>query len=92
MIENYRVIRKELENWSPAMADKGELIIFSKADLIDPEQLEEMRKIFEKATKKKVALTISAGAYIRVDELKDLLISEIPAIVSGHEDTPSVSE
>lgn len=92
MIEHYRTIRKELENWSPAMADKGELIIFSKADLIDPEQLQEMRKIFEKATKKKVALTISAGAYIRVDELKDLLISEIPAIVSGPEDTPSASE
>ncbi len=86
MIENYRTIRKELENWSPAMVEKRELIIFSKADICDPEQLEEMRKIFEKATKKKVALTISAGAYIRVEELKDLLISEIPAIVAASQD------
>jgi GTP-binding protein len=78
MIENYRVIRKELENWNAEMADKDELIIFSKAELVDPEQLEEMVKIFEKATKKKVDLTISAGAYIRIDELKDLLIQRIP--------------
>lgn len=78
MIENYRVIRKELENWNPEMANKDELIVFSKAELVDPEQLEEMVKIFEKATKKKVDLTISAGAFIRIDELKDLLIQRIP--------------
>ncbi|MBC7503572.1 GTPase ObgE [Candidatus Gracilibacteria bacterium] len=78
MIENYRVIRKELENWNPEMANKEELIIFSKAELVDPEQLEEMVKIFEKSTGKKVDLTISAGAFIRIDELKDLLIQRIP--------------
>jgi hypothetical protein len=40
--------------------------------------LEEMRGTFEKATGKKVALTISAGAYIRIDALKDFLIESIP--------------
>ncbi|MBP9780008.1 DUF1967 domain-containing protein, partial [Candidatus Gracilibacteria bacterium] len=40
--------------------------------------LEEMKKVFEKATKKKVALTLSAGAYIRIDELKNLLLLRIP--------------
>ncbi len=78
MIENYRVIRRELENWNESMAHKDELIIFSKAELVDPEQLEEMVKIFEKSTGKKVDLTISAGAYIRIDELKDLLLQRIP--------------
>ncbi len=78
MITSYRTIRKELESWNKKMAEKEELIIFSKADIIDPEMLEEMKKAFEKATKKKVALTISAGAYIRTDELKDLLITIIP--------------
>ncbi len=78
MIENYRVIRKELENWSTEMAEKQELIIFSKADIIDPEMLEEMKSTFEKATGKKVNLTLSAGAYIRIDELKDALITIIP--------------
>ncbi len=94
IIENYRTIRKELENWSPSMIEKDELIVLSKADIIDPDQLEEMRKIFEKATQKKVALTISAGAYIRVDELKDLLIERIPpteSMISGIvEDTDGI--
>jgi len=39
-----------------------------------------MKKDFEQATGKKVALTISAGAYIRVEELKNLLIERIPSI------------
>ena len=60
MVASYRTIRKELENWSDKMAEKEELIIFSKADIIDAEMLEEMQKYFEKETGKKVALTISA--------------------------------
>lgn len=78
MIENYTTIRKELENWSEEMKNKEELIILSKADICDSEMLEEMKKVFEKATKKKVALTLSAGAYIRIDELKNLLLLRIP--------------
>ncbi len=78
IVENYQVIRGELEKWSPEMAEKDEIIVLSKADIIDPEMLEEMSKYFEKKTGKKVALTLSAGAYIRVDELKDLLIKKIP--------------
>jgi GTPase involved in cell partitioning and DNA repair len=80
MIENYKTIRKELENWSESMTSKDELIIMSKADICDSEMLEEMKKDFEQATGKKVALTISAGAYIRVEELKNLLIERIPSI------------
>jgi len=82
MIENYRTIRKELESWSESMIAKDELIVMSKADICDPEMLTEMQKNFEKTTGKKVALTISAGAYIRVEELKDLLIERIPSIKS----------
>ncbi len=78
MIANYRIIRKELENWNADMADKDELIVFSKAELVDADQLNEMVSIFEKETGKKVDLTISAGAFIRIDELKDLLLQRIP--------------
>lgn len=78
VISAYKTIRKELENWSEEMANKEELIIFSKADLIDPEHLEEIVALFEKEIGKKVALTISAGAFIRTDELKDLLIEKVP--------------
>lgn len=78
MIENYRIIRKELENWNEQMANKEEIIVFSKAELVDTEQLDEMVRIFEKEVGKKVDITISAGAYIRINELKDLLIQKIP--------------
>lgn len=89
IINNYRIIRKELENWNEQMAKKEELIIFSKAELVDTEQLEEMVKIFEKETGKKVSLTISAGAYIRIDELRDLLIQRIP---DTRKEAPTVIE
>ncbi len=78
IITNYTTIRHELESWSPSMSEKDELIIFSKADIIDAEHLTEMVAFFEKKTGKKVAMTLSAGAYIRIDALKDLLITLIP--------------
>lgn len=78
VIHAYKTIRKELENWSEQMAKKDELIVFSKADIIDAEQLDEIVGIFEKETGKKVNLTISAGAFIRTDELKDMLIEKVP--------------
>jgi GTP-binding protein len=92
IVSNYQTIRKELEKWSPEMAAKEELIILSKADIIDPEQLEEMQKYFEKKTGKKVTLTLSAGAYIRVDELKDLLISKLETRNSKLEETGNIAD
>jgi len=90
LIENYQTIRKELEAWSTDMGNKQEFIILTKADIIDPEQLEEMRKDFEKATKKKVLLTLSAGAYIRIEDLKDILIDEIPE--NKREEVPLIED
>lgn len=78
LVQNYQTIRRELETWSSEMAEKEELIVFSKADIIDSEHLEEMVQFFEQKTGKKVTLTISAGAFIRTDELKDILIEKIP--------------
>lgn len=91
VIANYQTIRHELENWSQNMAAKEELIIFSKADIIDAEHLEEIVQIFEQKTGKKVALTISAGAFTRTDELKDLLIEKIPE-KTWDEEVENISE
>lgn len=60
MIENYKIIRTELEKWSEEMSKKQELIIFSKSELVDPDHLNEIVRYFEKKTGKTVALTISA--------------------------------
>lgn len=93
LVENYRVIRNELETWNEAMKDKKEIIVFSKADICDAEMLEETAQYFEKETGKKVALTISAWAYIRIDELKDLIIKEVPEKVRVEEgaDAPKLT-
>lgn len=60
------------------LLDKPEIIILSKSELIDPDHLLKIQQYFEKATRKKIDLSISAGAYIRLDELKDMLIQRIP--------------
>ena len=78
MVSAYRIIRTELEKWSDSMWSKKELIIFSKADICDPEMLEEMVKYFEAKTGQRVTLTISAWAYIRIDTLQDILLENIP--------------
>lgn len=91
IIEEYLTIRKEIEKWDAFQAENNEnndlrtnlserkeIIILSKADLIDADHMQEMREIFEKKTGKKVALLISAGAFMNIEELKDLLIEETP--------------
>ena len=69
IVENYTTIRSELEKWSSEMAEKEELILLSKKDIVDPEMLDEMKAYFEKKTGKKIFLSISAGAYLGIDEL-----------------------
>lgn len=94
VIQNYETIRRELENWGQSMAEKEEIIVFSKADIVDAEHLAEIAAFFEKKTKKRVAMTISAGAFIRIDDLKNLLIERIPERPKTLEATeaPSVSK
>jgi GTP-binding protein len=37
-VENYRMIRRELLEFSAELAEKPELIVLNKIDLIDPEE------------------------------------------------------
>ena len=37
-VDNYRTIREELMAFSPALAEKPELVVLSKVDLVDPEE------------------------------------------------------
>lgn len=52
-IEDYKTIRRELEKYSPALAEKPEIIAFSKIDTLagDKELLEMVTKNFEKETR-----------------------------------------
>lgn len=78
IIENYKAIRKELEAFSEGLGKKDEIIILSKLDLINPdEQAAKIKALTKKFPKKKV-LAMSAGAFIGVEEFKDLLIELVP--------------
>lgn len=78
MIENYNIIRNELESWSDMMKQKKEIIIFTKSDIVDDEHMEEIISFFEKETNKTVALSISAGTLKNINMLKDILIKLVP--------------
>jgi GTP-binding protein len=51
-LENYEVIRKELENYDKELSKKKEIIILSKTDLVSKEEIERVKKEFEKSDKK----------------------------------------
>ncbi len=42
--DNYRLIREELKQYSPELADKPELVVLSKADLLDEDERAEVFK------------------------------------------------
>lgn len=46
--ENYRLIRKELERYSPDLAEKDELIVLNKSDLLSPEDAKAAVQKFRK--------------------------------------------
>ena len=58
--EAYRVVRTEIEAYAADLADKPELIVFNKADIVDEDELAKKRKAFEKATGQ-VPLLMSAA-------------------------------
>jgi GTP-binding protein len=64
----YRTIRSELAQYAEALADKPELVVLNKLDVIDDKELAKKKKMLEKATKKTV-YTISALAQLNVRPL-----------------------
>lgn len=71
---DYTDIRKELEYFSDSLKDKEEIIVFSKADLLDSEMKEFILSEFKKKHKGKKMFIISSATREWVDELIDFLI------------------
>ncbi len=57
-ISDYEVIRKELEDYNPDLLSKNELIAITKADNLDKKQMENIQKIFKKAKKEIIFVSI----------------------------------
>jgi len=73
VFEDYSDIRKELELFSPDLANKEEIVVFSKADLLDKEMKDYIASEFKKKFGKE-AFIISAATWEGIPELIDYLI------------------
>jgi GTP-binding protein len=75
-IENWRIVRGELDEYGAGLADKSEVIALTKADLIDEKKREKMVKALEKETGSKV-FPISAPLEDGMDPLLDTIIERL---------------
>ena len=73
VFDDYTNIRKELELFSPDLANKNEIVVFSKADLLDKEMKDFIVSEF-KTRFWKEPFVISAATLDWIPELKDYLI------------------
>jgi len=74
VFDDYIDIRKELELFSPDLANKEELVVFSKADLLDDEMKDFIVSEFKSKFDKEV-FVISAATGEGIPELTDYLIN-----------------
>lgn len=77
-LEDYKTIRKELNNYSKELSNKKEIIVFSKTDIIDNDEelLNYFTKEFESYTNKK-PLSISSLSRNGLNEFLEKIWSEI---------------
>ena len=77
LIKNYKVIRKELKDYSEELAEKKEIVILTKTDLVDKKQLSAAKKKIEKLNKNILTVTVYDNDSIK--ELGDKLIKILRA-------------
>ena len=70
---DYEDIRKELELFSPLLKNKEEIVVLSKADLLDEEMKVFIMWEFKKKYKKKQIFMISSSTWEGIEELVDYL-------------------
>lgn len=75
MLETYKNIRTELENYDEDLAKKDEVIILTKTDLVDEEIVKKTKKEFEKLNKKVLTMTAFDDESVKIvgDELVKVL-------------------
>jgi GTPase len=80
IIEEYKVLLNELKEFNPELLEKSRLLAISKADLIDDELEEEMRKDLNKRLKgknKAPFIFFSAATGKNIQQLKDMLWEQL---------------
>ncbi len=79
LVENYKIIRNELTKHSQNLAEKTEIIVLSKLDLVPPEEQAKRIAGLKKKFKGKQVYALSSGTMLGVPEFQDFLIETIPA-------------
>lgn len=74
VFKDYEDIRYELTTFSPELADKEEIIVFSKADLLDSEMKDFIIWEFKNKFKKDKIMMISSASHEWIENLKNFLI------------------
>ena len=77
VFQDYEDIRKELTLFSEKLKDKQEVIVFSKADLLDDEMKSHILEEFSKKYPDKKYFIISAATGEGLPELKDYLVKNV---------------
>lgn len=73
LIESYNLIRKELENIDSALANLPEVVVLTKTDLLEEEQIKEAIKVF----KNKKVISVSIADDSSLAGLKEIIKSSL---------------
>ncbi|MFT3988408.1 GTPase ObgE [Aestuariivirga sp.] len=75
-VKDYRIIRKELKAYSPALAEKPEIIAFNKIDLLPTDEIDAKLKDFKRRARK-TPLLLSGATQAGVDDAMKQLLTVI---------------
>ncbi len=99
VFDDYEDIRKELELFSElsnfegeSLNKKEEVVVFTKADLLEADMKDFIMKEFKKKYPKKKVFIISSATWEWVEELKDYLVDNYSDLRSEEEDTVESEE
>jgi GTP-binding protein len=80
IVDEYKILLNELKKFNPELLDKKRILAISKADMMDDELEEEMRKDLNKRLKGKNKVTFiffSSASQKNIQQLKDLLWQQL---------------
>jgi len=75
----YNIIRSELAHHSEQLAEKDEIILLNKIDIVEPDEVKKCEKLFAKKFPKAKIIALSGAGHINIDVLKDALLEVFSA-------------